>query len=123
MRILLATDGSEYSEAAVEKLARHPFPADSEVLVLSVFEPPPFPFTVPGAGVNFDAQIQETAGKAVEKPHPSNQRDDEQLISIGKSSSSETCSASFVSCEERKTVETVQRTIRGFTTRLKPRCY
>jgi nucleotide-binding universal stress UspA family protein len=67
MRILLATDGSEYSEAAVEKLARHPFPADSEVLVLSVFEPPPFPFTVPGGGVNFDAQIQETAEKAVER--------------------------------------------------------
>lgn len=67
MKILFATDGSEYSQAAAEKLGRQAFPATSEVLVLSVFEPPLFPFTVPGAGVNFDAQIQETAVKAVER--------------------------------------------------------
>jgi nucleotide-binding universal stress UspA family protein len=39
MRILLATDGSEQSEAAVDEIARRQFPVDSEVRVISVFEP------------------------------------------------------------------------------------
>jgi hypothetical protein len=40
MRILLAIDGSEQSEAAVDEIARQHFPADSEVQVISVVEPP-----------------------------------------------------------------------------------
>ena len=40
MKILLATDGSEHSEAAVDEIVRRPFPANSEVLVISIFEPP-----------------------------------------------------------------------------------
>jgi nucleotide-binding universal stress UspA family protein len=67
MRVLLATDGSKYSEMAASELVRRPLPADSGVLVLSVFELPPFPFIVPGVGVSFDAQIQEKAAEAVEK--------------------------------------------------------
>ena len=39
MRILLAYDGSPPSEAALTELVRRPWPAESEVLVLSV-EPP-----------------------------------------------------------------------------------
>jgi len=68
MKILLATDGSEYSEAAVNEVARR-FPRGSHVRVLSVFELPTFPITVPWAGVDFDDEIQKQAqaqaGKAV----------------------------------------------------------
>ena len=39
MRILLAIDGSEQSEAAVDESARQHFPADSEVRVILVVEP------------------------------------------------------------------------------------
>ena len=45
MRILLAVDGSKCSDAAVEYVARQPWPAGSEVKVLSVAEIPYFPNT------------------------------------------------------------------------------
>ena len=67
MRILLATDGSEYSEAAVDEIARRPLPPKTEVLVISVFELPSFPLSVPFGGVDFDNEIQKAAGIAVEK--------------------------------------------------------
>lgn len=38
MRILLATDGSEYSAAAARSIAARPWPADSEVRIVSVVE-------------------------------------------------------------------------------------
>ena len=59
MRILLATDGSEYSEAAADEIARRPFPKGSEVRIVSVFELPMFPIAVPWAGVDFDDEIQK----------------------------------------------------------------
>ena len=40
MKILLATDGSECSDAAVREVARRPWPADTQVRVISVVEPP-----------------------------------------------------------------------------------
>src|SRR5438270_8651274 len=40
MKILLAIDGSPCSERAVEEVARRPWPADSQVRVVSVIEPP-----------------------------------------------------------------------------------
>ena len=40
MRILVAIDGSEHSEAAVDEIARCHYPADSEVRVVSVINPP-----------------------------------------------------------------------------------
>jgi nucleotide-binding universal stress UspA family protein len=40
MKILLAIDGSACSEAAVEEIARRPWPADSQVRIISVVEPP-----------------------------------------------------------------------------------
>jgi len=40
MRILVAIDGSEQSEAAVGEVARRHFPAESEVRVISVVNPP-----------------------------------------------------------------------------------
>jgi nucleotide-binding universal stress UspA family protein len=61
MRILLATDGSEYSEAAADEIARRPFPKGSEVRILSVFELPAFPIAVPWAGVDFDDEVQKQA--------------------------------------------------------------
>src|ERR1700760_771097 len=40
MKILLAIDGSPCSERAVEEVARRPWPADSQVRIVSVVEPP-----------------------------------------------------------------------------------
>ncbi len=40
MRILLATDGSDSSEAAFSVVQSRPWPADTVVLVLSVVQPP-----------------------------------------------------------------------------------
>lgn len=39
MKILLAVDGSQYSDAAVAGVAKRPWPAGSEIKVLSVIEP------------------------------------------------------------------------------------
>ena len=38
MKILLATDGSESAQAAVDCLIRFPFPSDSEVTMLTVID-------------------------------------------------------------------------------------
>jgi nucleotide-binding universal stress UspA family protein len=73
MRILLAIDGSEQSAAAVDEIARQHFPADSEVRIISVVEPPFYPATFPGEGVNMslyqelDTTARERAHAAVEK--------------------------------------------------------
>src|ERR1051325_4870645 len=40
MKIILATDGSPCSDTAVNELARMPLPADTQVRVISVVEPP-----------------------------------------------------------------------------------
>ena len=40
MRILLAVDGSAYSDAAIEEVLRRPWPAESEVKVITAFEAP-----------------------------------------------------------------------------------
>ena len=45
MKILLAVDGSQFSDAAVEEVAGRPWPEASEVDVLSVYEPPASPTT------------------------------------------------------------------------------
>jgi nucleotide-binding universal stress UspA family protein len=49
MKILLAIDGSTCSDAAIEEVARRPWPAGSEVKVISVVEPPFVPTTEPWA--------------------------------------------------------------------------
>ena len=72
MRILLAIDGSDHSEAAVDEIARQHFPADSEVRVISVVEPY-FPETFSGEGMNMSLYVEiektarERARAAVEK--------------------------------------------------------
>lgn len=69
MRILLATDGSGHSEAAVDEIAHWHYPSDSEVRVISVVEPPYFPTTYPLGGVDmeFYDQIEKDAREATEK--------------------------------------------------------
>ena len=41
MKILLAVDGSKCSDAAVGSVTRRPWPAGSEIRIVSVAEPPP----------------------------------------------------------------------------------
>src|SRR5262249_40795814 len=43
MRILLAIDGSKFSDAAVNEIAQRPWPKNSEVRIISVVEPPLLP--------------------------------------------------------------------------------
>ena len=43
MKILLADDGSRFSDAAVKEVLRRPWPTGSEVKVVSAVEPPPPP--------------------------------------------------------------------------------
>lgn len=62
MKILLATDGSPCSDTAVKEVARRPWPADTQVRVVSVAErPAPLvaePYMVPSS-------YFEEAGKAI----------------------------------------------------------
>ena len=70
MKVLLATDDSEHSEAAVDEIVNRDFPASAEVRVISVVELPSFP-VIPGAGVAFYGEAEkparEAARAAVEK--------------------------------------------------------
>ena len=43
MKILLAVDGSTFSDTAVNEVAARPWPAGSEVKIISVIEPPLMP--------------------------------------------------------------------------------
>jgi nucleotide-binding universal stress UspA family protein len=43
MRILLATDGSPFSDAAVKEVARKPWPPGSTIRIISIVEPPIMP--------------------------------------------------------------------------------
>jgi nucleotide-binding universal stress UspA family protein len=54
MRILLAIDGSAHSDLAVDEIVRRHFPEGSEVLIISVVEPPYFPTTYPMGGVDMN---------------------------------------------------------------------
>jgi nucleotide-binding universal stress UspA family protein len=47
MKILLAVDGSTYSDAAVNEVASRPWPAGSEVRIISAVEPPFMPAAEP----------------------------------------------------------------------------
>ena len=62
MRILVAIDGSEHSEAVVDEIARRHFPAESQMRVISVVEPPYFPITYAGGGV--DMQLYDVMESA-----------------------------------------------------------
>lgn len=40
MRVLIAVDGSRFSDAALEEVAQRPWPAGSKIMVLTAFEAP-----------------------------------------------------------------------------------
>ena len=64
MKILLATDGSTHSEAAVAEVARRPWPQPSAIRVLSVIQrytPPAAEFVLAGATLE-DISRQQAAG-------------------------------------------------------------
>jgi nucleotide-binding universal stress UspA family protein len=72
MKILLAIDGSECSRAAVNEVARRPWPADSQVKVISIVEPPAPLVAEPymGVGGYFEEVEQlkrKEAGESVEQ--------------------------------------------------------
>ena len=69
MRILLATDGSGHSEAAVEEIAHWHYPAGSEVRIISVVELRYFPTTYPLGGVDLNLydQMEKDAREVTEK--------------------------------------------------------
>lgn len=52
MKILLATDGSAHSKAAVEEVARRPFPPNTEVRIVSAYESTPLIITMEPLGVS-----------------------------------------------------------------------
>lgn len=47
MKILLATDGSEYSNAAVQEIAGRPFPPNTKVHIVTAFESSPLIMSAP----------------------------------------------------------------------------
>jgi nucleotide-binding universal stress UspA family protein len=67
MRILVASDGSQHSEAAIDALLGQPWPAGSTVTVISVLHPP-FPMVDPVIGTplpTYDAD--KLTGSALQK--------------------------------------------------------
>lgn len=72
MKILLAVDGSSFSDAAVSEIATRPWPAGSEVKIISVIEPPQLPIVetwVPPDGYleALDKADEDQARSAVSK--------------------------------------------------------
>ena len=68
MKILLAVDGSPYSDAAVESTADRPWPQGSEVRIITVLEPiHPYmadPWVLPGG---YWEEVEKTAEQEAEK--------------------------------------------------------
>ena len=72
MKILIAIDGSEYSEAVVDEIAQRHSPADSEVRVISVVNPPmPFSAESLATSSGYDGELEklerEGARRAIKK--------------------------------------------------------
>lgn len=70
MKILLAVDGSKYSDAAVEEVATRPWPEDTELVILSAVDPPAVPsmepwVTLPSYFVDVEKAAQERAYNVV----------------------------------------------------------
>ena len=64
MRILLAVDGSVYSDAAIEEVLRRPWPAQSEIKVITAFETPVMVGIEPWATTPTYFEPLETAARA-----------------------------------------------------------
>lgn len=61
MKILLAVDGSSHSDAAVDEVARRPWPEESEVRVVSAAEAAHVPAPIPHGGVELYAEDLKVA--------------------------------------------------------------
>lgn len=61
MKILLAVDGSTHSDAAVEEVARRPWPSGSEVRIISAAEASHIPAPVPHGGAELYAEALSAA--------------------------------------------------------------
>jgi nucleotide-binding universal stress UspA family protein len=67
MKILLAVDGSTYSDDAIDEVARRPWPADSEVKILSSIDPPYMPSAEPWAiPVSYVGELEKAARERTE---------------------------------------------------------
>lgn len=68
MKIILATDGSQQSKAAVEEVASRPYPPNTEVRIVSAYERTPLITTLEPMGVSqeFYAKADHLAFKAAE---------------------------------------------------------
>lgn len=66
MKILLATDGSDHSIAAIEELARMPFPTGTKVHIVAAFENTPLITSAPAPMGGLAGGYEET-GEIVKK--------------------------------------------------------
>ena len=92
MKILLATDGSTFSDAAVRSVAEKPWPSGSEVKIISVVEPPLLPTletwvppdnyieALEAAGEEQAQSILNTAAETVRKGQNDNLRISTQIV-------------------------------------------
>lgn len=69
MKILVATDGSRYSKAAVDEVANRLFPVNTKVCVVSVYERISLINTLEPMGVSHEcyAEVDQNAFKSAEK--------------------------------------------------------
>ena len=66
MKIILATDGSEQSKAAVEEVASRPFPPNTEVRIVSAYETLILHLEPMGVSQEYYAQANHSALKTAE---------------------------------------------------------
>lgn len=71
MKILLAVDGSSFSDAAIEEVARRPWPPQSEVKVITAAETPIMPGAEPWTATaasfeELEKAVQESARSVIE---------------------------------------------------------
>lgn len=64
MKVLLATDGSEYSNIALDELANQQYPEDTEVCIISVYNTTPLLTGVPTEGIPEWQEVTEAAKEA-----------------------------------------------------------
>jgi nucleotide-binding universal stress UspA family protein len=83
MKILLATDGSDCSRAAVDAVANRPWPKGSEVMILSVMELPYLPTTE--TWILPETYFKEVEGAAQERAEAAANQAAERLKSSGAS--------------------------------------
>ena len=86
MKILLAVDDSEYSIAAVNEVAKRPFPGGSTVKILKVVEPIPIgvePWIGGREGLDeLDSELKKRAGSLIKKTSERLKKNDLKVESV-----------------------------------------